>query len=130
MPKLNTFEDLECYQKARTFREMISSLCGTLPKQEEYRLKDQILRASRSVPANIAEGFGRQHPQENLQFCRQARGSLMEVLEQLNCGFDEKYLTEQSYAELRSAWEATRALLNGYITYLMKLCPKDKRFQQ
>ncbi len=130
MPKLHTFEELECYKMARSFRIMISNFCKTLPKQEEYRLKDQILRASRSVPANIAEGFGRQHPQENLQFCRLARGSLLEVLEHLNCALDEKYLTEQTYSELRATWEEARGVLSGYIAYLMKLCPKDKRFQK
>ena len=54
MAKLNTFEDLECWQAARAFRVEISAFCKTLPKQEDYRLKDQLVRASRSVPANIA----------------------------------------------------------------------------
>jgi four helix bundle protein len=128
MAKLNTFEDLDCWQAARAFRVEVSALCKTLPKQEDYRLKDQLVRASRSVPANIAEGFGRQHPQENLQFCRQARGSHMEVLEHLNCAADEEYLPPDKYQGMRASWDSVRGLLGGYISYLEKLCPKDKRF--
>ncbi len=85
MKKLNTFQDLECWKAARAFLVEVSALCKIFPKQEDHRLKDKLIRASRSDPANIAEGFGRQHPQENLQFCRQARGSHMEVLEHLIC---------------------------------------------
>lgn len=86
---MKTFEDLACYQKARKFRKLISNFGKTLPKQEEYRLKDQIIRSSRSVTANIAEGFGRHHHQENAQFCRQARGSLTESLDHLNVALDK-----------------------------------------
>ncbi len=100
-----------------------------LPKEEQFRLKDQVLRAARSVTANIAEGYGRQHPQENLQFCRQARGSLLESLEHLNCALDEGLLSNEDYETLRSEWQNARALLGGYIAYLEKLSPKDKRFQ-
>jgi four helix bundle protein len=60
-----------------------------LPEAEKYNLTNQIIRSSRSVTANIAEGFGRYHFQENIQFCRQARGSLVETLDHLYCCLDE-----------------------------------------
>ena len=63
MSELKTFETLECYKLAREMRKEISIFCKTLPKQEEYRLKDQIIRSSRSIAANIAEGYGRHHHQ-------------------------------------------------------------------
>ena len=50
---------------------------------------DQLIRATRSITANIAEGHGRYHFQENIQFCRQARGSLTETLDHLICAQDE-----------------------------------------
>jgi four helix bundle protein len=128
MSHIDTFEDLECYKAGREFRNSISRWTRTLPKVEEYRLKDQIIRSSRSVTANIAEGFGRHHPQENLQFCRQSRGSLMETLEHLNTAFDEDLLGEEEYQTFRQQWNEVRALLGGYISYLQKLAPKDKRF--
>jgi four helix bundle protein len=74
---------------------ILSQLAKRLPKEEKYRLSDQIIRASRSVTANIAEGFGRFHHQENIQFCRQARGSLMELIDHLSVTLDENYITKE-----------------------------------
>jgi len=128
MSKIDTFEDLECYKVGREFRKSISRWTRTLPKEEHFRLKDQIIRSSRSITANIAEGFGRHHPQENLQFCRQSRGSLMETLDHLNTALDEDLLGDGDYEKLRDQWNQVRALLSGYISYLQKLAPKDKRF--
>jgi len=62
------------------------------PKQEQYLLSAQTLDAVRSVTANIAEGFGRFHDQENIQFCRQSRGSLTETLEHFITAFDCEYI--------------------------------------
>ena len=74
MATYNHFYDLPIYQKCRSFRKNISNLIKeAFPKTEEYRLKSQLLDSSRSVTANIAEGFGRFHYQENIQFCRQTR---------------------------------------------------------
>ena len=120
MGELKTFETLECYQLAKRLRQDISSFCKTLPKEETYRLKDQIIRSSRSVTANIAEGYGRHHHQENLQFCRTARGSLSETLDHLSVALDDEYLTELQYAEMRTRLEEGWKVLNGYIAYLKK----------
>ena len=129
MSPINTFEDLECYKAAREFRIIVVEWAKHLPSEEKYRLVDQTIRAVRSITANIAEGFGRQHPQENLQFCRQARGSLMEVLEHLNTAGDEKLLLEEKYQQLREKWNTVRAILSGYIKYLESVATKDRRFK-
>ena len=89
---MNSFKELEVWKSARELRKSISKLSKNFPKEERYRLIDQVLRSSRSVAANIAEGFGRYHYQENIQFCRQARGSLSETLEHLICAYDEGLL--------------------------------------
>ena len=114
------FEDLEVWKECRNLRIQISVLVKTLPLDEKYKLTDQLIRASRSVTANIAEGHGRYHYQENSQFCRQARGSLSEVLDHLICAFDEKYITEQQLIEFRHQIEKCMKLLNGYISFLQK----------
>lgn len=62
MASFNSFEDFDAYSWARELRKEISRFCKSLPKDEKYRLKDQILRSSRSVKANIEEGFGHHTP--------------------------------------------------------------------
>jgi four helix bundle protein len=113
-------EELPCNQVAREFRKEVARFCKSLPKTEEYRLKDQMLRASRSVTANIAEGFGRHHHQENLQFCRQARGSLTEMRDHLNVAQDEGLASPAEVSILRNSLEKTHESLNGYIAYIRR----------
>ncbi len=121
-----SFESLEVWKSARELRKRMSDITKSLPNEEKYRLTDQIMRASRSVAANIAEGFGRFHHQENIQFCRQARGSLFEVMEHLLCAFDEKYINENTLIELRAIIDDCLKKLNGYIAYLQKAKERDK----
>jgi four helix bundle protein len=71
---IHTFEELEVYKLAREFRKEIGKLIKKLPEVEKYNLKSQMRRAKLSVTNNIAEGYGRYHYQENIQFCRQSRG--------------------------------------------------------
>ena len=117
---MNSFEDLDTWKCARDFRTEIRSLVSGFPSEEKYRLTDQIIRPSRSVTANIAEGFGRFHHQENIQFCRAARGSLTETLDHLICAHDENYISAQDLSGLRIKYENCLKLLNGYIGYLKK----------
>lgn len=115
--KIETFEDLLVWQKARKIRRSIATFCTTLPNDEKYKLADQLLRASRSVTANIAEGYGRFHYQENIQYCRQARGSLYECIDHLSCALDEKYITEKDYKSYKKEIISCIQLVNGYINY-------------
>src|SRR3972149_11014699 len=81
--KVVTFEDLDVYQLAREFRNKIYDVVKKLPEKERYNLAGQMRRAAVSLTNNIAEGYGRFHYQENIQFCRQARGSLNELIDDL-----------------------------------------------
>lgn len=117
---MHAFEELEVWKEARKFRMAISAIVKQFPKQETYMLANQMLRSSRSVPANIAEGFGRFHFQENIQFCRQARGSLTETMDHIICAYDEKLIDIQTCRELRLKYQTCLRLLNGYISYLKK----------
>ena len=120
MGKTATFEDLEVWQKSRELRRGISSLVKTFPEEEKYKLTDQMTRASRSVTANIAEGYGRFHFQENIQFCRQARGSLFEILDHLTVALDERYIKESGFNKIKQQIFEVIHMLNGYIKYLNK----------
>jgi len=117
---VHSFEELEVWKETRTFRKVISELVRMFPSKEKFRLQDQILRSSRSVSANIAEGYGRFHHQENIQFCRVARGSLFETLDHLICAKDEKFITESQYSNYKEQFDLCLKLLNGYIAYLKK----------
>ena len=66
--KYGDFRDLEVWKQCKSIRREIWSLCKSFPKEEKYRLSDQMIRASRSSTACIAEGYGRYHYQENIQF--------------------------------------------------------------
>lgn len=79
--QIKSFEDLDVYKLARKLRNRIYELTKKLPNDERYNLVVQMRRASLSLTSNIAEGYGRYHYQENIQYCRQARGSLHEMLD-------------------------------------------------
>ena len=117
---MKSFEELECWKKATALRKRLSILVKTFPSEEKYRLCDQIMRASRSVTANIAEGFGRFHYQENIQFCRQSRGSLYEIIDHLIVARDENYISNDDLTDLKKEIHECLAILNGFINYLSK----------
>ena len=98
----STFETLEVWKKGRELRNKFSKLTKGFPPEEKYRLTDQIIRASRSVTANIAEGYGRFHYQENIRFCRISRGSLFELIEHLFVALDEEYIDKTTFDNLKA----------------------------
>jgi four helix bundle protein len=113
-----TFEDLEVYQKAREFRKVMYAIARGLPDCEKFGLASQVRRAAVSLTSNIAEGQGRFHYLDQIKFLLQARGSLFELIDDLNICVDENYLP--SDAALKSKQQASQVhqLLNGYIRYL------------
>lgn len=118
---IHGFEDLKCWQAAREFRVFIAkSVVPALPRDEKYRLGDQLLRAARSITANIAEGYGRFHYLDNSKFCSMARGSCYETLDHLITARDEGFIPESILVEGRQKFESTKGLLNGYMNYLKR----------
>lgn len=125
--KLNTMEeniksheDLEVWQQCRILRTRVWHLCKTFPSDEKYRLCDQLIRASRSATANIAEGYGRFFYQENIQFCRTARGSVNEMIDHFSVAHDCEYIDMKTKEEFISMTKSCLRLINGYINYLRK----------
>jgi four helix bundle protein len=118
MATLHSFEELDCWKEAVAFRREIRKRTRLFPADEKYRLADQVVRSSRSVTANIAEGFGKFHFQHNIRFCRDSRGSLFETLDHLILAHEEGYITEQELIEYRRQFEKCLSKLNGYIKYL------------
>jgi len=99
---IRSFEDLDVYKLAREFSRKVSELIKILPENENYRLKGQMKRAKLSITNNIAEGYGRYHYQENIQFCRQSRGSICELIDDFNECYDEGYIDEEYLSSLKT----------------------------
>lgn len=119
MGSLASFRELKCWQEAVALRLKIRAATKQFPPEEKYRLTDQLVRAARSVTANIAEGFGRFH-QENIQFCRIARGSLNEILDHVVVALEEGYITQEEFNSLSDNIDKCINIINGYIRYLAK----------
>jgi four helix bundle protein len=115
-----TFEDLEVYQVAREFRKAMYRVARRLPEEEKFALANQIRRAAVSVTNNIAESHGRFHFLEQIKFMLQSRGSLEELLDDLNVCADEGYLPIQEIESLRQEGWRVHKLINGYIRFLRR----------
>lgn len=117
---MGAFTDLEVWKKARLLRNNITELVKTFPAEEKYRLTDQIIRSSRSIGNNIAEGHGRFHYLDASKFLVNARGSAAETIDHLIIAFDNSLIDDQTLSSLRQDCEECMRMINGYISYLKK----------
>jgi four helix bundle protein len=101
-------------------RMSISDLVKSFPNEEKFRLTDQIIRCSRSIGNNIAEGHGRFHFQDNIRFCIIARGSLSETLDHMIIARDENYIDDAVFKSFQNDYDQCLKLLNGYISFIKK----------
>ena len=118
--KFQTFEDLDVYKAARDFRKAMYAVTRRLPEFEKYDLASQIRRASVSLTNNIAEGHGRYHYPDQIRFFLHSRGSLEELVDDLNICSDENYLSRDEATSLKEQARAVLALINGYLRYLRR----------
>ena len=112
---VRTFQDLEVWQVGREVRVRLYIVANRLPDSERYNLAAQIRRAAVSLTANVAEGYGRFHFKENIQYCRIARGSAYELIDHLITCQDERYLAKEEVEALHCELLTFVRLLNGYI---------------
>jgi len=124
--RFRTFEDLEVYKSAREFRKKMYHAARRLPDFEKFGLASQIRRAAVSLTNNMAEGHGRYHFADQVRFFLGSRGSLQELVDDLNVCDDEKYLQNHEAAELKEkAWRVL-GLINGYLCYLRDRKAEDR----
>ena len=116
--KYQTFEDLEVDQVAREFRKAMYRVAKRLPEEEKFGLVSQVRRAAISLTNNIAEGHGRFHFLGQFKFMLEARGSLEELLDDLNACEDEHYLAIAELDTLKQEGWRVHKLINGYIRFL------------
>jgi len=123
---IHSFEDLEVYKLARKFSDKVNQLIKKLPNIEEFNLKNQMRRAKLSATNNIAEGFGRYHYQENIQFCRQSRGSICELIDDFNECYANGYIDQNETDQLKREAYHLIKVLNGYIASIKRLKARDQ----
>ncbi|MGH9967366.1 MAG: four helix bundle protein [Pyrinomonadaceae bacterium] len=100
MATFKKFEDIKAWQKARRATRKIYEVTGQDRFARDFALRDQIRRASISIMANIAEGFGRHTDKDFANFLSMAHASVSEVQSHLYVAPDLDYLSENLFTEL------------------------------
>jgi four helix bundle protein len=113
------FTSLEAWKKCKEVKLFCyNKVLPLLQVEEKYNLNLQIRKVAVSSTANIAEGYGRFHYREGIQFYRIARGSLYELKDHLISCFDFNYITKELYEEGIGLIEVAKKTLNGYINFV------------
>ena len=113
--KAKSFEDLEVFQRAYRVSLAVHRMSLKFPKIEQGALGDQVRRASKSVCANIAEGFGKQSQSvaEFRRFLRIAMGSADEMRVWCRYCFDLGYIDETTWKQWRDEYHEIAKMLQG-----------------
>ena len=115
---MKDYRKLFVWEKAHKLTLEIYSATESFPKGEFYGLTNQIRRASVSIPANIAEGCGRDSEGELLRFTRIAMGSSSELEYELLLAHDLGYLSDEEYNKIHKSLVEVRKMLNAFIQKL------------
>jgi len=126
--EVKSFENLEVWQIGRDLVTKVYTLTASLPQSEAFGLTAQIKRAVLSVPANIAEGFGRYHYMDKARFYLNARGSLYELRSHLLIARDLRYLKRsQPVSDVLTLVDNLSVKLNNLIATTRKLKNKESQ---
>jgi four helix bundle protein len=118
MAKIERFEDLVCWQKARGLSNMIYDLTERKTFNKDSGLRLQLQRAAGSVMHNIAEGFDAGSKPEFIRFLKMSRRSASEIQSELYQALDRNYITETERQAVYSLATETKRLINGLIRHL------------
>ena len=110
---MHQFKDLKVWQKGRKLVKVIYKLTQRLPKDEQYGLSSQMRRAAISIPANIAEGCGRNGDKELNRFLDIANGSAYELETLVTLCFDLDYITQAVSEEFVTALNEIQKMIFG-----------------
>ena len=120
MSKIERFEELKSWQKARELVNLIYDLTSSVPFSHDYELRNQIRRAACSVMHNIAEGFDAGSNPEFIRFLKMSRRSASEVQSQLYLALDQDYIDDPDLENAYGIATEIKKLINGLIRYLKK----------
>ena len=114
------FEKLWVWQKAHKLMQDLHSFCRTLPKTEDYRLRDQIERCSSSVCDNIAEGYSAYYYKEKIKGFYIARKEAGETQNQIRKLSGKNYLNREQSQNWVEEYEQIIRGINGYVRYIRR----------
>ena len=114
---MSSYKELDAWKKSKDLVKEIYIELNSFPSDEKFGLISQIKRASVSVPSNIAEGHGRNHTKDTIQFLHISRGSLYEVETLLIISEDLGFITSEKSTLLQSKISECARILNGLIKY-------------
>lgn len=130
MNKIEKFEDIIAWQKARRLTKDIYKSAKTGAFSKDFGLRDQIQRASVSSMANIAEGFERGGDKEFIQFLSNSKGSCGEVRSHLYVALDQEYITQTVFDLLYNGSIEVSRLVSGFMGYLQQSAFRGKKYRQ
>jgi four helix bundle protein len=116
--KIESYKDLVVWQKGIELVNELYTVTKEFPKEEMFGLTNQIRRAAVSVPANIAEGWGRNSTKNYIQFIRISIGSLYEIETQLIIANNQNYITNQKKSALSARIDELGKMLNKLLKSL------------
>jgi len=120
MEKIKDFYQLDAWKESHKLVLLIYQEVKSFPKEEKYGIVDQLRRATSSITANIAEGFGRYHYADKIRFYYQARGSAKEVQNFILLAEDLGYLNREKVKALWEQSKKSEKLINGLIKSIEK----------
>ena len=116
--KIDKFENIESWKKARIIVDKIYGINFSNQLVKDYALSDQIRRAAISIMANIAEGFDSGSDKSFINFLNYAYRSASEVQSLLYISLDQNYISEAEFSELYEGLNYIKNLIGGLIKYL------------
>jgi four helix bundle protein len=128
MAKIERFEDIEAWRKARELTKIIYEVTAQGRLSADFSLRDQLRRASVSIMANIAEGFEREGNKEFRQFLAMAKGSAGEVKALLYVALDAGLTSAEEFQRVMALADETSRLLSGFLRYLKTSDKKGSKF--
>jgi four helix bundle protein len=111
-------EDLQIYQIAMKLGEDVWYIVSEWSYWDKDAFGKQLIRAADSVAANLAEGYGRYHVKDGLNFCYYSRGSLKETSTWLTKAYNRKLISEEKFQELNQLCISLSVKMNNYIKTL------------
>ncbi|WP_420154463.1 four helix bundle protein [Siphonobacter sp.] len=115
------YTELTIWKECRKLTAEVYRVTRDFPKEELFGLTNQMRRCAVSIPSNLAEGCGRNHAKDSLQFFFISRGSLYELETQIYIASDQNYIPESEVNALLSQLSICKKLLNGFIKYFEQL---------